>query len=120
VVLVLAACLLVKPMAPSYGVCADPTGININGKSAKLGQVVRVNSREVVIRVYFESEATDYRVCEDPTFEGCKWRQVPGGERPVLEIKYTLSEGSGIKTIYFQAKRQSTIASVVKLQFDLA
>jgi hypothetical protein len=118
VILALGLCLVMKSMPPSYAACADATTVQVNGQKVKAGQAIKVSGREVVIKVYFESEATDYRICEDPSFADCSWQRVPGGERPMLVIKYTLSEGSGIKTIYFQAQRNSTIASVVNLQIE--
>ena len=109
--------LILSPRA-SYSVCADPTSISINGKSFKQGEVIKVSSREIVIKMYFEAVATDYRICENPNFTGVDWKSLPG-EKPTLEVKYTLSEGNGPKTVYFQAKRSSTEASVVKLHFEM-
>lgn len=119
-VAVLTFCLVLKPVAASYAVCADASDVTIDGKAAASAEVVSVSNRTIVIKVVFESMATDYRISEDPNFAGAEWRRVPGFERPAIEIKYTLSEGNGIKTIYFQARRNATIASVIKLQVNLS
>jgi len=111
-------CFLVLSPRVSYSVCADATVGSINGKSFKQGAIVKVNNREIVIKISFDKFATHYRICENPAFTGTDWKSLPG-ERPAMEVKYTLSEGSGQKTVYFQAMRNGTEANVVKLQFDL-
>lgn len=111
-------CFLILSPRVSHSVCADATVGSINGKSFKQGEIVKVSSREIVIKVSFENTATHYRICENATFTGVDWKSLPS-ERPTLEVKYTLSEGSGLKTVYFQAMRNGTEASVVKVQFEL-
>ena len=60
-------------------------------------------SREIVLlpKYWSKGKPTHYKICDNPKLIACEWKPVPyyGG------IKYTLSEGYGMKTIYFVAKR---------------
>jgi hypothetical protein len=118
-VLTLSTSLLVHPL--THAACGTVTSIQVNGKSVSVNQVVKVSSGSVEILFYFEGNADSYRICESSDFKaaGCDWKLVAnGGLRPAVRVKFTLSEGSGIKTVYFQAKRGSELAEVVQLKFE--
>ena len=70
---------------------------------------VRVTKdREIVIEVTFKGAASHYQICENADFTGCGWQKLPFNGR----IRFLLSEGSGIKKIYFRARylrQQSTV-----------
>lgn len=103
---------------PGTSSCGTVTQVNVNGQKVT-AKVVKLSKNEVELTFYFENRATAYRICEDPGFSGCDWVQLPA-PRPALKIKYKLSEGSGIKTVYFQARNGGEMAEVVKLDFEIA
>ena len=61
--------------------------------------VTREREIELVV-TFYQGIPTDYIACEDPEFKDCEWKRLPFNGR----IRFLLSEGSGIKTIYFRAK----------------
>lgn len=95
--------------------CADVASITVNE-----GMTV-THERTVQLTITFVNQADFYIACEDLnvvknakwTDQGtgnCAWQRVTGGP-----ITFVLSEGSGIKTIYFRAVRlrnKGDIASV--------
>lgn len=99
---------------------AEVSDVSINGSFLGSSDVADLTDHLIIIKVIFTGMATDYRISENPNFSGAEWQEIPGFGRPAIEIKYTLSEGSGIKTIYFQAKRNATIADVIKIQVKLS
>lgn len=88
---------------------ADVVSITINQ-----GALI-TTTRDVVIDVSFAKSADQYLICEDPGFKGCDWQNVPG----YGPIKYRLSEGNGLKKLYFRAKRGVTPGAVVTLTIEL-
>lgn len=93
--ILVALALMIGPAAPvAMAKCADVQEFVIND-----GAPV-THTRDIVINVKFENKATHYIVCEDPDFNGCGWQPMPYAG----PIKYRLSEGNGIKKIYFKAK----------------
>lgn len=107
-------------IGPAGNGSAEVFDVSINGSSIGSSDMIGVTDRRIIIMVVFTGLATDYRISENPDFAGAEWQEIPGFGRPAIEIKYTLSEGSGIKTIYFQAKRNATIAGVIKIQVKLS
>jgi hypothetical protein len=105
------------------GGSAVPSTIRVNGKGVSVTKVNKVLQREITIEVVFEEPATHYRICENKKFDSpeCAWKAIAGGaERSVVKVTYTLSEGSGIKTVYFQARRGSQLGETVALQFEVS
>lgn len=68
--------------------------IEINDGAAK------TNEREITIKLEFIGRPTEYIVCEDKEFVDCHWKRLPFNGI----IKFILSEGSGIKKLYFRGK----------------
>lgn len=91
------------------GKCADVVSININ-EDAKT-----TDSRDVLIYVIFNRKATHYIACEDPNFESCHWNAVPF----YGPIKFRLSEGSGVKKIYFKAKNMNYMGAATSVTIEL-
>jgi hypothetical protein len=89
--------------------CADVVEFFIND-GAKV-----TKSRDIVINVKFVNKATHYIICEDPEFKGCSWTNVPH----YGPIKYRLSEGNGIKKIYFKAKNLTVPGKVYTATIEL-
>ena len=104
------------PEAESANRCADVTAIMVNGQVVSEGVPVKVTSRTITIEVKFFNEATHYHVCEASNFSGCPWVSMPADGR----ITFVLSEGNGIKTIYFQAKNLGTKGKKISFQVELA
>lgn len=106
------------PVSPGMGSCGTVTQVQVNGQKVTT-KVVKISKNEVELTFYFENRATAYRICENGDFSGCGWVDLPAA-RGVLKLKYKLSEGSGVKTIYFQARNGGEMAEVVKLDFEVA
>ena len=93
----------------AHAKCADVVEFVINDGA----EVTK--SRDIVINVKFKNKATHYIICEDPDFNGCDWKPVPF----YGPIKYRLSEGSGIKKIYFKAKNLTVPGKVYTATIEL-
>jgi hypothetical protein len=109
---------ILGPTFHAFALCADPTGVSVNGTNCKKDKAIRVTGRDITIKVYFERVATDYRVSEDSSFARCEWKSF-GGEKAAIEVKHTLKEGNGTHTVYFQAKRDDTLGTVYPIQIEM-
>jgi hypothetical protein len=108
--MLIALALIIGPAAPvAQAKCADVVELVINDGA----EVTK--SRDIVINVKFQNKATHYIICEDPDFNGCDWKPVPF----YGPIKYRLSEGSGIKKIYFKAKNLTVPGKVYTVTIEL-
>ena len=101
--------LWIVPASEGSGNCATVTSFRINN-GAKT-----TTSRLVTIQVKFQGSPTHYVICEDPEFVDCNWKAMPYDGK----ITYELSEGNGVKTIYFRAKRFNRLGEVVSAQIEL-
>ena len=70
--------------------------------------------REITIAVTFKGAPTHYQICENADFEGCGWKTLPFNGR----IRFLLSEGSGIKKIYFRARYLRQKSAVITAEIN--
>ena len=97
------------PASEGAGNCATVTAFSVNN-GAKT-----TTSRLVTIQVKFKGSPTHYVICENAEFVDCTWAPMPYDGK----ITYELSEGNGLKTIYFRAKRFNRLGEVVTAQIEL-
>lgn len=82
---------------------ANVISIEINNGAPSTSEQV------VVIQVQVVGNPSHYMACEHPQFEGCEWMRMPMNGI----IKFKLSEGGGLKKIYFRAKYLGRIGDTV-------
>lgn len=71
----------------------------VNGWMADDG-IIETNDPMIVLYLKLDRNPSHYIICEEPKFIKCEWQNFPYSGR----VSYVLSEGVGIKKIYFRAK----------------
>jgi hypothetical protein len=69
---------------------------------------------EITLIFNFESMPEQYALCEDDKFRNCDWRKLPFDGRVV----YRLSEGSGVKKIFFRAKHWGAVGQTLTIEVN--
>ncbi|MEW6266300.1 MAG: hypothetical protein AB1641_24770 [Thermodesulfobacteriota bacterium] len=88
------------------GDTADPSAastvssMSVNGQGVSGDQTINTSDRTVTLEVSFVGQPNEFQVCEDRSFKGCSWKNLPFNGR----IAVILSEGAGLKKIYFRAR----------------
>jgi hypothetical protein len=93
---------------------AEIDKFEIKGDLPVVDGIPVTKEREIIIEVTSKGAPTHYSICENAEFDGCGWKKLPFNGR----IRYLLSEGSGIKKIYFRARYLRQKSAVVTAEVN--